>query len=297
MIAPPGPASIGVIDAHVHVFPPHFVSARDDFIARDRWFELLYTNPMSLLATAESLIEAMDNAGVERAVLCGFPWSDGGICREHNTYMAEAVAQFPNRLSWLGIVVPTAEDGVSDAGWCLENGASGLGELNADAQGFDWRNPASFEGVIRLCVESNRPVLVHASEAVGHAYPGKGTATPERLLPFIERFPDLKLVAAHWGGGLPFFELMPEVAALTANVVYDCAASSYLYRSQVFRSVLDIVGPDRVLFGSDYPVLRMDRFLSRVHGLNWRDDHERDAVLSLNARRIFALDVPDGDGS
>jgi len=297
MIASPGPASIGVIDAHVHVFPPHFVSERDDFIARDRWFELLYTNPKSLLATAESLIGAMDDAGVERAVMCGFPWSDAGICREHNVYMAEAAARFPHRLSWLGIVVPTAETGLADAVWCFEKGASGLGELNADAQGFDWQNPASFEGVIRLCIESERPVLLHASEAVGHAYPGKGTATPERLLPFIERFPDLRIVAAHWGGGLPFFELMPEVAVVTANVVYDCAASTYLYRPQVFRSVLDIVGPDRVLFGSDYPVLRMDRFLNRVHGLNWRDDHERDAVLSLNARRIFALDVPDGDGS
>ena len=278
-----------VVDAHVHVFPPHFVTARDDFIARDRWFELLYTNPKSLLATAESLIEAMDHAGVASALLCGFPWSDAGICREHNAYMADAVARFPERLGWLGIVVPTAATGSADLTWCVEHGAAGIGELNADAQGFDWSEPERFETVVRMCIDLNRPVLLHASEAVGHAYPGKGTATPERILPFIERYPELRVVAAHWGGGLPFFELMPEVAAATLNVVYDCAASTYLYRPQVFRTVLDLVGPERVLFGSDYPVLRMDRFLDRVLDLNWRDAAERDAVLSANARRVFAL--------
>ena len=60
---------------------------------------------------------------------------------------------------------------------------------------------------------------------------------------------------------MPFYELMPEVAALTRNVVYDTAASSYLYRADVFRAVLDIAGPERVLWASDHPVLGMGRFL------------------------------------
>ena len=297
MSTPQGPDPAGVIDAHVHVFPPHFVSARDDMIARDRWFELLYTNPRSLLATAESLIEAMDAAGVSRAVLCGFPWSDPGLCREHNAYMADAVGRFPDRLAWLGIVVPTDPGAPSDAEGCLERGACGIGELNSDAQGFDWRLPETVDAVARICVDRNVPILLHASEAIGHSYPGKGTATPERLLPFIERFQELRVVAAHWGGGLPFFELMPEVAAVTGNVVYDCAASTYLYRPPVFRTVLDLVGPERVLFGSDYPVLRMDRFLTRVFGIDWKSLAERDAVLTTNAQRVFGLDRSDGEAS
>lgn len=286
-----------VIDAHVHVFPPHFVSAREKYIARDRWFELLYTNPKALLATAESLIDAMDTAGVDRAVLCGFPWSDAGLCREHNAYMVDAVRRFPDRLSWLGIVTPPGAQSEVDAVWCFDHSAAGLGELNADAQGFDWRDTASFERIVEICIALNKPLMLHASEAVGHAYPGKGTATPDRLLPFLEHFPRLRVIAAHWGGGLPFFELMPEIAAATVNVVYDCAASTYLYRPQVFRSVLDIVGSERVLFGSDYPVLRMDRFLQRVRGIDWRDSDERDAVLFGNARRVFALNRHDGDST
>jgi predicted TIM-barrel fold metal-dependent hydrolase len=284
---PPGE----VIDSHVHVFPPHFVAGREAFLARDGWFELLYTNPKSLLVTADSLIETMELAGVTHAVLCGFPWSDAGLCREHNAYMADAVTDHPGRLSWLGIVDPNQSGCETDAAWCFEHGARGLGEFNADAQRFDWRDTKAIDGVFRLCLELDVPVLVHASEAIGHDYPGKGTATPERLLAFLGRFPSLRVIGAHWGGGLPFFELMPEIAVAAANVVYDCAASTYLYRPRIFRTVIDIVGAERVLFGSDYPVLRMDRFLRRVLELDWQSAEERDAVLSGNARRVFGIEM------
>jgi predicted TIM-barrel fold metal-dependent hydrolase len=134
-------------------------------------------------------------------------------------------------------------------------------------------------------------VLLHASEPVGHHYPGKGTATPDKLLEFLRAFPHLRVVAAHWGGGLPFYELMPEVERLCANVVYDCGASTYLYRPAIFRTVLDLVGAERVLFGSDFPVLKMDRFLQRVRALHWADVAEHDLVLGGNARRVFGIEA------
>jgi len=109
----------------------------------------------------------------------------------------------------------------------------------------------------------------------------------------LGNFPDLTVVAAHWGGGLPFYELMPEVANLTANLLYDTGASTYLYEFQIFRSVLDIVGSERVLFGSDYPVLKQGRFLERTLAANWRSDDERSAVLSENAIRVYRLPVDE----
>jgi predicted TIM-barrel fold metal-dependent hydrolase len=105
----------------------------------------------------------------------------------------------------------------------------------------------------------------------------------------IGTFPEVDFVLAHWGGGLPFFELMPEVAATTTRVSYDTAASTYLYRWQVFRTVLDITGPNRVLMGSDYPVLRQNRFVERTNTLDWRDEGERKSVLYENARRVYGL--------
>jgi predicted TIM-barrel fold metal-dependent hydrolase len=280
---------IDIVDCHVHVFSPDLVRRREAFHARDAWFAALYENPRAALVPCETLIEEMDTADVRRSILCGFPWADPALCREHNDYLADAVRRNPSRLSWLGIVVPGDPSAPAEARRCLELGAVGIGELNADAQGFDWRNEGAHAPLVELCLGYDAPWLIHASEAVGHQYPGKGTATPDKLLEFLRSFGQTKVVAAHWGGGLPFHELMPEVEAMTRNVVYDCGASTYLYRPRVFRSVLDIVGPERVLFGSDYPVLRMDRFTKRVLALDWRDDDEKQLVMGANARRFFRL--------
>jgi predicted TIM-barrel fold metal-dependent hydrolase len=143
--------------------------------------------------------------------------------------------------------------------------------------------------VMSVLEGASRPVMLHASEPLGHRYPGKGTATPERLLHFVAAHAELTIVFAHWGGGLPFYELMPEVAAMTANVHYDTAASTYLYRPAVFRAVLDVVGPERVLWGSDHPVLGMKRFLRRTLRDANVKEHEMPHVLAANAARVYHL--------
>lgn len=283
-------SSPAIIDAHTHIFTPEVIEGRERYVGRDLWFEHLYANPKALLVTAEGLLASMDAAGIAQAVVCGFPWHDPGICAEHNEYLADACAASQGRLVWLGTVSPmTGRVAAREVEACFARGAVGIGELNADAQRFDLRDATALAKVVAVCVEHDRPLMLHTTEPVGHDYPGKGTATPDRVVAFLEAFPDLRLVAAHWGGGLPFYELMPEIARVAARVVYDSAASTYLYRFGVFRTVLDLIGPDRVMFASDYPVLRQDRFLRRVEQTPWRDLDERRRVLDDTARAIYRI--------
>jgi predicted TIM-barrel fold metal-dependent hydrolase len=72
-------------------------------------------------------------------------------------------------------------------------------------------------------------------------------------------------------------------------VVYDSAASTYLYDFDIFRRVIDIVGEERVLFASDFPILRQDRFVQRVASLEWRSRGERAKVFSVNASRVYGI--------
>ncbi|MBA3450457.1 MAG: amidohydrolase [Chloroflexia bacterium] len=278
-----------VIDAHTHAFPPEWIADRANHCQRDRWFGALYEAPSAKMIDAGELIAAMDAAGVAKAVVCGWPWADAGLCQEHNDYLADACVASAGRLAWLGTVAPAAPGAGTETERCLALGASGIGELNADAQEFEVANPNSLADVAAILVAAGRPLLLHASEPVGHRYLGKGTATPDRLLDFLAGHLDLTVVLAHWGGGLPFYELMPEVAAVTDNTVYDTAASSYLYRPGIFRTVLDIVGAKRVLWGSDHPVLGMDKFLERTRRLSNIRPEEREAVMGGNARRVYGL--------
>jgi uncharacterized protein len=282
-------APFGVVDAHTHAFPPEWVRDRAPLLERDAWCRELYGSPAATMIDATDLLAAMDDAGVAQAVVCGWPWADAGLCREHNDYLAAAAGASGGRLAWLGCVSPLAPSAELETIRCLEMGASGLGELNADAQGFDLTDPRAMEGVAAVLIEAGLPLLLHASEPVGHAYPGKGTATPDRMLRFLAANPELPVVLAHWGGGLPFYELMPEVALAARNVAYDSAASSYLYRPAVFRAVLDVVGPERVLWASDHPVLSMGKFLNRTRRAAHLRPEEEGPVMGDNARRIYRL--------
>jgi predicted TIM-barrel fold metal-dependent hydrolase len=278
-----------VVDAHAHIFSPEVVEGRAAYLGREPWFEQLYTNPNARLASAADILESMTAAGIACSVVCGFPWKDLGLCRAHNDYLAEASRDSGGALAWLGIVPPGGGDAAArEADRVFSLGALGLGELNADAQGFDLKEAAGFAAVAEVCQAVGRPVMLHASEPVGHAYPGKGTATPEKILSFVSHFPKLPIVLAHWGGGLPFYELMPEVRATLRNVVYDCSASTYLYRFDIFPVAAGIVGAERVLFGSDYPVLGQARFLRRVLDAGL-EPAALPAILSENTQRVYHL--------
>jgi len=279
----------GVIDAHVHIFPPEISTGRDRYRSRDRWFGMLYERPTYLLASPDDLIESMDAAGIETSIACGFPWADPGICREHTAWMAEARRRHPGRIEFLAIVVPHDPSAARDAERAFELGAAGIGELNADAQGFNLLAPDALAALMDVCRQHDKPVMLHASEPVGHVYPGKGTATPERLFALLREYPDQPIALAHWGGGLPFYELIPAVHEVTRNVVYDSAATTYLYRDAVFQSVIGIAGPDRVLFASDYAILRQDRLLRKVRRVV-PDEEEQRQVLVDNAGRFYRLD-------
>ncbi|HEV2529733.1 MAG TPA: amidohydrolase family protein [Thermomicrobiales bacterium] len=288
-----------VVDGHVHAFPDAFIARRAELVARDHWFGHLYANDRAILTNADDLLASMADAGVDHSVVCGFPWSDAGLCREHNDWMAAAVAAAPGRLSWLAIVAPGAPGAAAEAERCLAMGAAGIGELNADGQGFALDDARTLGDLVTVCVAAGSPVLLHSTEPVGHAYPGKGTATPVRLLRFVSAFPDLDVVLAHWGGGLPFYELMPEVAAACSRVRYDTAASPYLYRHDILRTAIGLVGADRIIWGSDYPVLGQRRFLRRTLLTPGLAEADRDAIVGGNAvttyRLPLALETPGKD--
>lgn len=278
-----------VIDAHCHILPPSFGDRRAEFAQRDATFAALLSDPNARIASADDLLEAMDRDGVDRAVVMGMGWTDHQVAVEANDYIIQAVTDNPGRLTGFCSVNPAwGEPAVTEAQRCLDAGLVGIGELHADTQGFDITDVAALAPVMELARSDRRPVLVHASEPVGHQYPGKGANTPDKLYRFIQNFPGNVIICAHWGGGLPFYSLMPEVKESLKNVYFDSAASPFLYRPEVFVAVSELAGAGKVLFASDYPLLEMSRPLEQARSAGLAPDVEA-ALLSGNAAKLFGL--------
>jgi predicted TIM-barrel fold metal-dependent hydrolase len=279
-----------IIDFHTHVFPPQIKKNRRKYIDSDPCFAILYSDSKAKLATTDELIASMDKEEIDISVIVNTGWTTHELCVETNDYILEAIARYPKRLVGFCSVQPNSYDAaIAEIERCAQAGIRGVGEMRPDLQLFELDDETIMTPLVEVIKEHKLILLTHASEPVGHNYPGKGAVTPDMLYPFITNFPDLTIVCAHWGGGLPFYALMPEVKQAMANVFFDTAASPFLYTPQVYTQVVQLVGGDKVLFGSDYPLLAQSRLLNEIRSLNLPEETEN-LILSGNARKLLGTD-------
>jgi len=278
-----------IVDFHTHVFSRRVKENRGKYVESDPCFALLYSSDKAELATADELITSMDSDGVDISVILNGGWATHELCVETNDYILESVARYPKRLIGFCTVQPQSlEAAIAEIERCVRGGAKGVGEIRPDMQLLDITEPEIIEPFIEVIRENNLILLTHASEPVGHQYQGKGSITPGLLYDLITRFPDITLVCAHWGGGLPFYALMPEVKEAMSNVYFDSAASPYLYDAQVYNRVIDLIGAEKILFGSDYPLLTQNGLLKEIDSLDLPLE-TKDLILSGNARRLLGI--------
>lgn len=278
-----------IIDFHTHVFPPQVKQKRSQYIDRDPCFALLYDKKEAKIATAEELIDSMDHAGIDVSVIVNLGWMTHDLCVETNDYILESIARHPKRLIGFCTVQPQSLDAaIAEIERCAQNGAKGIGEIRPDIQLLDLEDESIIVPFMEAIKQNRLILLTHASEPVGHDYSGKGIITPDVLYPFITHHSDVTIVCAHWGGGLPFYTLMPEVKKALQNVYFDTAASPLLYQPRIYSLASELVGADRILFGSDYPLLPQNRLIQEINSTALTEE-EKGLILSGNAKQLLKL--------
>lgn len=277
-----------IVDSHAHVFSPEVVARPETYRERDGWFALLNPGPRPRLATADDLTAEMARSGVDVSVAVGFGWRDQALCVEQNDALIAAGRNSGGKIVPFCTVQPRAGAAAArEVERCAAAGCRGVGELYPDGQAFTVDDLADVGPLLEVCRALQLPILIHASEPVGHSYRGKGGTTPERLYGLLRLAADVPLILAHCGGGFAFYELMPEVAALTEQVYYDTAAAAYLYRPAAVARLHDLA-PGRVLFGSDYRLLSQRRMLRYVREAGLPPEALA-AVRGGNAARLLGL--------
>lgn len=291
------------IDAHVHYTPP---SMRDDLAnmaEQEPYWALLAgadaaTHSVQGWATEERMIEDMDQAGIQIAVIQSEYRMKHESCTPRNDQALEIIRRYPGRVIAFACLQPKAgRQALDELERCIDGGMKGVGELNPYGQGHTLDDP-DFLNLVEACIQHDLPLNLHVSEEIGHFYLGKSTTPLWHYYQLACRYPELKLILAHWGGGLLFYEMMPEVRRNLRNVWYDTAASPLLYpTARIFKTALDCVSPKKLLFGSDYPLLvypfrqqepDMRPFIAEVDGLELAGDVYED-IMGDNAARLLGL--------
>lgn len=277
------------IDVHVHILSPEFIREIEKNIDRDAHFKLLHDNPKAKFATAEDILNNMEQTGVDKSVVFGFSCLDMGMAREANDYIIDTVRRYPEQLIGFAIVPPQHPDMEKELLRCREAGLKGVGEVIPASVHTDISDQGQIGHFTAVCRELDLPILMHTNELVGHYYPGKGKMGPEQAYHFAINNPDNKIIFAHWGGGLFCYELMPEVHESLQHVCYDTAASPFLFRPEVYAAARLAGVLPKVMLGSDYPLLSPARYYKEWAATDLTDE-EKKGIWGENAARFLELE-------
>jgi aminocarboxymuconate-semialdehyde decarboxylase len=265
----------------------------------------------------------MDKAGIDIAIVSltcpNVYWGGAEVSQRaamlSNDSMAEAQARYPQRIRWLASLPWQYPDrAVAELARACDAGAVGVMVLaNVGGQSL---TDASFAPIWREIDRRALPVLLHPTDppgadvmdmgkydlswAVGFIFDTSLAVARMIFDGFFDLYPHLKLIASHGGGALPYlvgrFEKgdeveLPERRRMASKprdylrrIYYDCIT----YDARALDYLIATVGPERVLFGTDWPHQVHDVAGSLAHtGLLPPD--QREAVRSANALRIFRI--------
>jgi predicted TIM-barrel fold metal-dependent hydrolase len=228
-------------------------------------------------------IETMDRAGVGVGLLSAWWGPHGAIIG--NDEVAAFVRQYPERLVGVASVdLARPMDGVRELRRCV----SDLGFRALRIVQWLWNLPPTdrrYYPLFAACIDLDIPVCLQ----VGHTGP-LCPSEPGRPIPYIDEaaleFPELRVVCGHIG--YPWTDEMIAVATKHPNVFIDTSAYvSGRYPSQLV-AYMKKNGKQKVLFGTNYPMLTAERCLRDLDSLGL-DEEGRRLFLSGNARRVFSI--------
>jgi predicted TIM-barrel fold metal-dependent hydrolase len=276
------------IDSHVHITPPGITANWQKYAEKEPYFSLLSNAKHNMFASADDAASMLEKEGFDKAVVFGFAFRDLGLCSYVNDYVIESVKKFPDKLIGFAVAPPAAQNAAKEIERCFSAGLKGVGELFPAGQEIDLVKKEAVMDIANTCVELNIPLLLHANETLGHDYAGKTDVPMRHLETFVTNNPNLKIILAHFGGGIFIYETMKEIKEKFKNVYYDTAVTPFIYDERIYSAAKAVGLCERILFGSDFPILPPLRYMD---GLNKSalSEEEKVMILGENARKLFFI--------
>ena len=258
-----------IIDSHCHIYPDKIAQKASDATGN------FYGLPAILDGKISTLLKYGEEAGIEHFVVQSVATTAHQVSSINN-FIAKAVAESGGRFTGLGTLHPDSEDMEADVNEIISLGLKGV-KLHPDIQRVKIDDPRMCE-IYRLC-EGRLPILMHTGE---HRY---DFSNPDRMIPILEKYPQLTVLGAHFGGWSVWAEATERMSKYE-NLLVDCSSSLYCLSPKKAKELIEAYGTKRVLFGTDYPLWRPETELQRFMEIDLTEEERKD-ILYNNAYELF----------
>jgi predicted TIM-barrel fold metal-dependent hydrolase len=277
------------IDAVVNLHTPQALAHRPD--RRAFYAKMRVPQEIQEGFPLETMLAQMDAAGIERAMLIAAkvgPKTHPACYHVPYELVRDAVRLHPDRFYGLAGLDPTeGMDGVR----ALERAVREDGFIGAHfyPHWFELApDHARWYPFYAKCCELDIPVQLQVGQSMIYdpSLRLRSVGRPIALDAVACDFPELKLIGIHVG--IPWTEEMIAMAWKHPNVYIGCDAHSPAYWPESFRHYINSYGQDKVIFGTDFPILRFERTRQEIESLGLKPGPLR-KLLRDNANRLYKL--------
>ena len=280
------------IDIHTHAEEPCGTHAEDGYDDLQQWMKKYFKMPHDPQPTIDMTAAYYRERNIAAVIFPVDAERETGYRRYNNEEMAEAAARHSDILIPFASIDPAkGKMGAREARRLVEHyGIRGF-KFHPTFQGF-YPNDRSAYVLYEAIVEAGVPALFHTGQTgVGAGMPGGNGlrlkySNPMYMDDVAVDFPDMKIILAH--PSFPWQEEALAVATHKPNVYIDLSGWSPKYFPPILVKYANTLLKDRVLFGSDWPAIMPDRWLSDFAKLDIKEE-VRPLILKENARRLLGI--------
>lgn len=264
-----------IFDAHAHIFPDKIAEKAVAGIGN-----FYSTLTMELDGTAEGLLKSGGSAGVDRFLVHSVATVPAQVT-SINDFIGGCVKKYPDKFIGFAAMHPDFEEVFAELDRAVSLGLKGV-KLHPDFQRFNADSEKAMV-IYEAAAERKLPVLIHMGDS------RTDFSKAGRLVNVLERFPELDIIAAHFGGWSEWDEAAEVLGGGRFKHLWtDCSSSLYAMSPEHAKRLIDAYGADKVLFGTDYPMWTAAEELERFANIPLTE-REREMILHENAERLLKL--------
>lgn len=254
-----------IADAHTHIFPQKIAEKAAHSIAD------FYKVNAGDVGTVDILLENGRRLGISHYLVCSVATTPKQV-PSINHFISENCRLHPEFIGF-GTIHPgmTETEMITEAVRIKEKGLRGV-KLHPDIQDFLLDDPHMF-ALYRMCEkELHLPILFHCGDA------RYDRSSPQRLAHVLDSFPELSVIGAHFGGYSQWEQAYAVLKDYTRLHMDTSSSLSFLSDEDAMR-LIEGYGPERLMFGTDYPLWVMEKEIERFFSLPLTDTQRRQILF------------------